>query len=190
MSRQLGRSDSRARNEPNTFVMEVENDQVEVNRNSSESESDSNSNRSNNIHTPVNHQMVPLETLRADADQRIAPLLEKMDNLTAEVQWLRRKCSSRERRRRASTERRHSRERSRKRRNRRHHEESSSSDSSSEEERYRRKGKEDTASAKGQAVKKTTEEAIKEEDWKQIVKVNTKINLWEKKEQGNLLKEK
>ena len=141
MSRQLGRSDSRARNEPNTFVMEVENDQVEVNRNSSESESDSNSNRSNNIHTPVNHQMVPLETLRADADQRIAPLLEKMDNLTAEVQWLRRKCSSRERRRRASTERRHSRERSRKRRNRRHHEESSSSDSSSEEERYRRKGK-------------------------------------------------
>ena len=52
------------------------------------------------------------------------------------------------------------------------------------------RGKEDTASAKGQAVKKTTEEAIKEEDWKQIVKVNTKINLWEKKEQGNLLKEK
>ena len=122
--------------------MEVNQEEVHVERNRSRSEDESSQGRSEVASETSVRQIVPLQTLRNDYDERMEPLLAKMDALSKEVKRLRKRRSTKRRsrssesessesRRRESRERRH--KESRKRKYRR---EDSSSECSEEEKTF------------------------------------------------------
>ena len=125
----------------NDFVMEVNEEEVHVERNRSEDES-SQGRSEGSRETPV-RQLVPLQTLRDDYDERMEPLLAKLDSLSKEVKRLRKRRYTKSRsrssesrrscesRRRKSKERRHKENRKRK-----YRREDSSSEYSEQEEKF------------------------------------------------------